>query len=114
MKPVPHVVLDPDSGPVVAVPEPHRSDFRPYRPSNGTEGQMFEDRWCSRCTGFRGGRCSILFRASIHDVGEPEYPRQWVMTPDGHRCTSFEDRASVPVKPRNRHKPQAGKGKLFC
>ena len=38
---------------------------KPYRPSNGTEGSMFQDRFCSQCTkdnlGDEGkGGCEII------------------------------------------------------
>jgi hypothetical protein len=41
-----------------------------YRPSNGTEGEMFMSRWCDRCTldESRGGKCDRVARAMAYPV----------------------------------------------
>ena len=58
---------------------------RPYRPSNSTEGIDFDDRWCSRCQRDAAWRedaeqrpCEILSRAQLYDIGDPEYPAEWI------------------------------------
>lgn len=83
---------------------------KPYQPSNGTEGMMFFEEWCSNCSKddtFRevDGKlhCPILDAAFIYKPGDPEYPKEWVWDPaalkrDGcltigegeARCTAFE------------------------
>ena len=85
----------------------------PYRPSNGTEGLMFFEQWCSRCKKddtFRRDdpenselRCSIIDAVFVLDRDDPDYPKEWVYDPDdmmrdgcltigegGARCTAFE------------------------
>jgi hypothetical protein len=68
---------------------------KPYRPSNGTEGEMFYEAWCGRChrdKAFReGGRgCSILCATLIYPADSPYYPVEWVEDEkDGARCTAF-------------------------
>ena len=76
---------------------------RPYRPSNGTEGCWFDDKWCSRCERDRAWRedeskgepCDILGRTLIFNVGETGYPVEWIEDdvpypqPANPRCTAF-------------------------
>lgn len=72
---------------------------RPYRPPNGTEGEMFMSRWCYQCVREAGNvdggpdGCEILTATLIYDVGDPGYPREWVATGPrlaDARCTAFE------------------------
>lgn len=68
-----------------------------YRPSNGTEGEGFMSRWCGRCerdAAFRRDPdrhdgCRIAADAMAYDVTDPEYPREWIRTESGPRCTAF-------------------------
>jgi hypothetical protein len=76
---------------------------RPYRPSNGTDGMHFDEAWCSRCqreAAYRedensGDTCNILDRSFFFDIGDPEYPPEWVEDdvqfpePTHPRCTAF-------------------------
>lgn len=67
----------------------------PYRPSNGTEGADFEDRWCERCAqdaAFRedmdgGEGCEILCNATLG-----EQPSEWVFRDRIPTCTAFTDK----------------------
>lgn len=69
----------------------------PYRPSNGTEGDAFISRWCSKCKhnasarendGFDG--CDILVRTFALAITDPDYPVEWRQDgPSGPRCTTF-------------------------
>ena len=70
----------------------------PYRPSNGTEGEGFIRALCERCERDPFSRdedaktsCRILARTMAYDVGDPEYPKQWISEEDGSdpRCTAF-------------------------
>ena len=81
--------------------------WEPYRPSNGTEGEIFMEGWCQRCKrdkafqdsqGVEDG-CPIVAATMAHNVGEPEYPKEWRMrwikADDGigtyeAECTAFE------------------------
>lgn len=70
------------------------TDTEPYRPSNGTEGEMFCKDWCRRCRREQNGRqCKILTATLIYSVDEPDYPKEWVIDvgePGNPRCTAFE------------------------
>lgn len=75
----------------------------PYRPSNGTDGVIFESFFCDRCahdnfdenTG--EGGCPILASAHAYRITEPGYPTEWVRDADDTdcetaRCTKFTPR----------------------
>lgn len=75
---------------------------RPYRPSNGTEGMIFMERFCDRCERDRLWRleerdpCPILSDTMLYDPGDPAYPKEWIEEEgkDGFahpRCTAFEE-----------------------
>jgi len=79
---------------------------RPYRPSNGTEGDIFEARFCRRCsredmrpdeeTGLPRKSCSILGDVYFASIDDPEYPKAWTYDADGDPvCTSFRLSASL-------------------
>ena len=67
-----------------------------YRPSNGTEGEIFMERWCARCwrdAAFRadqGDSCPIAAATMAFDIDDPEYPAEWIEDETGPRCTAFE------------------------
>ncbi|OLF82704.1 hypothetical protein AWH63_06780 [Marinobacter sp. C18] len=79
-----------------------------YRPSNGTEGGIFESRWCHNCAhdnydieAGTGENCDILMRVMLHGVDDPEYPEEWQEEPgEAPKCTAFLSRDDGPVKPR--------------
>ena len=68
----------------------------PYRPSTGTEGVAFMDRWCDRCThdvAFQAGTgdsCPIVARTMALQVDDPRYLAEWIEDAAGPRCTAFE------------------------
>lgn len=69
---------------------------RPYRPSNGIEGEIFENNWCYKCGRYRedpesSDHCSIHIAAMCFDIGEPDYPPEWCYDDFGRpQCTGFE------------------------
>jgi hypothetical protein len=74
---------------------------RAYRPSNSTEGDCFDARWCARCWRDAAHRaepdaedgCEIIANAMAYDIGDANYPREWIEDAQGPRCTAFaEDR----------------------
>ena len=77
-----------------------------YRPSNGTEGEWFQAKFCENCTKDSEARpCRILGYTMIFDVDDKDYPKQWVKDvgaewPGNPRCTAFSDRSLR--KPRGR------------
>ncbi len=79
--------------------------MRPYRPSNGTEGVDFIERWCGRCLrdeAYRNGTgdsCPIVADSlAIGDINDLRYPKEWVEDePFGNaRCTAFLDVGDDP------------------
>ena len=63
---------------------------KPYRPSNGTEGEAFQDRWCARCTrdDFDADLlCPILARGL-----SGQQPPEWVYRNGVPTCTAFTDK----------------------
>lgn len=84
---------------------------KPYRPSNGTDGSIFEAEFCNRChRGNRSLMCSILSRVMLYDIGEKGYPKEWIYTEQGPTCTAFEE--PKQRKPP-RKKPAKGQRGLF-
>lgn len=76
---------------------------RKYRPSNGTEGDIFMNAWCCRCQRDKAMRegadfdecddnevCQIIADTHYYDVDDPAYPKEWVIAQDGQPvCTAF-------------------------
>lgn len=67
----------------------------PYRPSCGSEGADFIDRWCGRCThddpSDDSDGCPIMGATFVFDVDDPAYPIEWREDgPLGPRCTGFD------------------------
>lgn len=81
---------------------------RPFRPSNGTGGDIFMAGFCNRCIHMLDdGRppCDILGRSLGYSIGDPEYPAEWIEDDDGSNasCTAFQlpqDQNQPPVTPR--------------
>ena len=76
----------------------------PYRPSNGTEGDIFYSAWCAKCTRDSGpdDACDILVNIYALPIDDPAYPVEWREDgPSGPRCTAFEpiDPAVQPLDP---------------
>jgi hypothetical protein len=68
-----------------------------YRPSNGTEGEIFMLGWCARCAVDRRSRedggwgCAIATMTMAVGIDDPEYPVEWRQDgPQGPRCTAWE------------------------
>ena len=67
-----------------------------YRPSNGTEGEIFRTWFCDRCTKDANEDCRILDETFLYDVDDPEYPSEWQYGEDGQpKCTAFEERGNA-------------------
>jgi hypothetical protein len=67
-----------------------------YRPSNGTEGEIFESKFCGRCKHDKfhedeSQGCDILLRALLFDKEDEGYPTEWTYDEnDLPTCTAFE------------------------
>lgn len=73
---------------------------KPYRPSNGSEGEMFMTRFCYRCTkdnpdnSGRNG-CDIIFFSMSFEVDHPKYPKEWIYDEDGQPiCTAWQQKGA--------------------
>lgn len=76
---------------------------KPYRPSNGTEGCGFYERFCFKCdrdAHMNSGKewdkcepheiCSIIGDTLAYDIKHPKYPKEWIYGEDGRpTCTAF-------------------------
>ena len=74
-----------------------KRDGQPWRPSNGTEGDIFMRHWCNGCqrdADYRaevGDSCPIICNAMVYDTDDPNYPAEWRYGDDGQPlCTAFE------------------------
>jgi len=87
---------------------------KPYRPSNGSEGEMFSDRYCADCKrdaefqkdpfGDAPG-CSIIAMTMALDVDDEGYPKEWVYGADGQpTCTAFDEVIAEPDDARAAHR----------
>ena len=96
-------------------------ETEPYRPSNGTEGEIFMHNWCERCAKDAAHRrdenkpgCRIITYMMAFDVGDKEYPKQIVQTANvpwearNPRCTAFREVgvAGVSRKPAKQKPPE--------
>lgn len=78
-----------------------------YRPSNGLEGELFYGHWCGRCVHDRNEDCPILAATLAYQVGDPNYPKEWVEEIDlddidfnsEPRCTAFYDEETADIDP---------------
>lgn len=62
---------------------------KPYQPSNGSEGEIFCERFCYRCTHDVDENCPILARTLICEPDDADYPIEWIEDEAGPRCTAF-------------------------
>jgi hypothetical protein len=61
---------------------------KPYRPSNGTEGEMFCSMWCANCA--MVSACLVFSATLWLGTEDPNYPREWQYGEDGQpKCTAF-------------------------
>ena len=57
-----------------------------YRPSNGTEGDLFIELWCEQCAHNLSDGCSIITDSLCYDVTHPNYPNALQYAPNGQPC----------------------------
>ena len=71
---------------------------KPYKPSNGTEGDLFIGVMCFGCARDTEEGCSIV----LHMMAG-EQRKEWVIGDDGQpTCTGYRDPKSRPSTPRCR------------
>lgn len=80
------------------------NEVKKYRPSNGTEGELFQEAFCNRCTKDKAVRenedfengCKILAKTMSLDTDDKDFPTEWTYDKDGNPiCTAFENDAST-------------------
>lgn len=81
-----------------------RNPGEPYRPSNGSEGMIFEAQFCDRCRkqpepeDEKGNPqcCPIWLNSMAFEKEEPDYPKEWVYDAQGEGvCTAFDPKDSL-------------------
>lgn len=90
------MTANPDKAPIYAG-DWSKSAGKPYRPSNGTEGDMFIGMWCRGCErdrAFReerGDSCPIVAMTFCVNTDDPDYPKEWRYDAVGvPECTAWE------------------------
>lgn len=72
---------------------------RPYQPSNGTEGIIFHETYCTFCvkdvkfrkTEMPDDGCPIIVNTMIFSPGEKAYPKEFIYNDQGEGiCTAYE------------------------
>lgn len=87
--------------------------MKKYRPSNGSEGDWFINKYCMNCiheNEATGKCCDILTATHVYDVDEPEYPAEWIYDEHGKpKCTAHVkwdwDNDGDPDDPNNPKAP---------
>ena len=78
-----------------------RCEVYPYRPPNGTTGEIFMEAFCYRCKRDEefqkkrdGGGCPIIITTMLYDADDKHYPPEWISDDAcglvNPRCTAFE------------------------
>lgn len=82
-----------------------KPDGAPWQPSNGTEGWDWLGNWCFRCLHDAqysdedpGAGCQILAHALAFNIGDPEYPPEWVYKDGREVCTAYVSITTVRTK----------------
>lgn len=66
--------------------------LEPYRPSNGTEGDIFQAHWCNHCANediINELFCDILGAVFMLNIEDEQYPKQWCYLNGTPTCTAF-------------------------
>lgn len=74
---------------------------KPFRPANGTEGEMFMEAFCYQCIHERWthrmkedrdeDKCDTMSRSILYDLEDKEYPNEWVFNSEGWPvCTRWK------------------------
>ncbi len=66
-----------------------------WRPSNSTEGMMFENALCANCKNDQMF-CAIKHRVLAFQIDDEHYPTEWIIGADGQpTCAAYEERSDV-------------------
>jgi len=63
-----------------------------WRPSNGTEGEMFMEAFCYKCLNDDIAKdCDILLNSMLYDTDDDRYPKEMQIDKDGQpTCIAFK------------------------
>ena len=88
-----------------------------YRPSSGSEGVWFEDKFCSKCTkqpiNSNDGGCNILLHMMCYDTDEAEYPQEVQLIGGIPTCLAFDSRAERERQKKERWNKFISKAKQY-
>lgn len=83
-----------------------------YQPSNGTEGDCFRSAWCEQCARdkhLNGQKdwdlcdeseiCMIVLNTMAYNIGDAEYPKEWIYGKDGQPCCTAFIAVGDPIPP---------------
>lgn len=103
---------------------------KPFRPGNGTLGDIFDSQWCAKCKRDAQIRkaesegnaraadyascCPILTRTLALDIGDPDYPKEWVWGEDGKPCCTAFIHVDSDREPPYQRDENAAVGDLFA
>lgn len=88
--------------------------MKKYRPSNGTEGSIFYDKYCANCIHENDippnrKNCNIFTKTLLYDVDDDDYPKEWCYVDGKPTCTAWVkwdwDNNGDPDDPDNPNKP---------
>lgn len=67
--------------------------YKPFRPSNSTQGDAFFYGFCRVCQKWdNDSGCQIHFATLCYSVDEPDYPSEWVYSVNGPTCLAFNEK----------------------
>lgn len=94
----------------------HKLSGKPYRPSNGTEGEIFQHNFCLNCIHENLESetwCEILTRTMYYKVTDASYPTEWIHNDEGEpTCTNFAPSVDSPEYARQQRAKQIASGQL--
>ena len=69
---------------------------KPYQPSNHTEGDIFQLKYCQKCArdaynldSGTGKNCTILVDTMAFNPGDKHYPKEWIYRDGEPTCTAI-------------------------
>jgi hypothetical protein len=90
--------------------DPDEQPGKKYRPSSGTEGDMFFSCWCCKCARDKAMRegcdfdecddnelCPIIANTQCYCVTDDQYPSEWTYDKNGQPCCTAFVTAGDPV-----------------
>ena len=86
---------------------------KPFRPSNGTGGDIFRSYWCDQCEKdrYESKPCRIFTKTLIYSTDDKQYPKEWTYDDNGDpQCAAFVARNSAIRKRSSRIRDKRQEG----